>query len=108
GRVVAGPRVTPDADRAITVVDTCCGIPREAIRYIFDMFRQVPGSGGGGVGLGLHLARRLLHVLGGTVRVASEVGKGTWFTVTLPLAARFALRQRRSPPAPLAPSADAA
>src|SRR5207247_359061 len=89
-----------------TVRDTGSGIPPEAIRYIFGMFRQVPGSGG--VGLGLHLARRLLHVLGGTVRVASEVGKGTCFTVTLPLAARFALRQRRRPPAPLAPSADAA
>jgi len=106
--VMLGASLTPEGDLAITVADTGCGIPPEAIRYIFDMFRQVPGSGGGGVGLGLHLARRLLHVLGGTVRVASEVGKGTCFTVTLPLAARFALRQRRRPPAPLAPSADAA
>ena len=108
GHVMLGASLTPEGDLAITVADTGCGIPPEAIRYIFDMFRQVPGSGGGGVGLGLHLARRLLHVLGGTVRVASEVGKGTCFTVTLPLAARFALRQRRRPPAPLAPSADAA
>src|SRR5437667_3566915 len=108
GHVMLGASLTPEGDLAITVADTGCGIPPEAIRYIFDMFRQVPGSGGGGVGLGLHLARRLLHVLGGTVRVASEVGKGTCFTVTLPLAARFALRQRLRPPAPPAPSAGAA
>jgi signal transduction histidine kinase len=48
------------------------------------MFRQVPGAGGGGVGLGLHLVRRLLQLLGGSISVTSEVGKGTCFTITLP------------------------
>jgi signal transduction histidine kinase len=48
------------------------------------MFHQVPGSGGGGVGLGLHIVRRFVDVLGGRVQVESELGKGTRFTITLP------------------------
>ncbi|HUE30076.1 MAG TPA: ATP-binding protein [Verrucomicrobiae bacterium] len=108
GHVTLGAGLTPAGDLAITVADTGCGIPPDAIHYIFDMFRQVPGSSGGGVGLGLHLVRRLLHVLGGTVSVASEVGKGTCFTVILPLAATTGQRPRRRPPRPIAPSANAA
>src|SRR5438034_1019874 len=107
GHVTLGAGLAPAGDLAITVADTGCGIPSDAIHYIFDMFRQVPGSGGGGVGLGLHLVSRLVHVLGGRVSVASEVGKGTCFTVILPLAASGQRPSRRSP-VPLAPSADAA
>src|SRR5437763_1809955 len=108
GHVTLGAGLTPAGDLAITVADTGCGIPSDAIHYIFDMFRQVPGSGGGGVGLGLHLVSRLVHVLGGTVSVGSEVGKGTCFTVILPLAAASGQRPSRRSPGPLAPSADAA
>ena len=108
GHVTLGAGLTPAGDLAITVADTGCGIPSDAIHYIFDMFRQVPGSGGGGVGLGLHLVSRLVHVLGGTVSVASEVDKGTCFTVILPLAAASGQRPSRRSPVPLAPSADAA
>ncbi len=108
GHVTLGAGLTPAGDLAITVADTGCGIPPDATQYIFDMFRQVPGSGGGGVGLGLHLVRRLVNVLGGTVSVASEVGKGTCFTVILPLAAASGQRPSRRSPGPLAPSADAA
>ena len=84
GSVTLGARVTADGEVAITVADTGCGIPREALAYVFDMFRQVPGTQGGGVGLGLHIVRRFADALGATVRVDSEVGKGTCFTVTLP------------------------
>jgi signal transduction histidine kinase len=75
--------VTASGDLAIAVRDTGCGIPPDARDYIFDMFRQVPGARGGGVGLGLHLVRRLVEVMGGRVVVESEVGRGSCFSVLL-------------------------
>ena len=83
GQVTLAARVTPNGETAISVSDTGHGIPADAIAYIFDMFRQVPGVGGGGVGLGLHLVRRLLDVLGGRIAVESQLGHGTCFTITL-------------------------
>ena len=84
GSVTLAARVTRAGALSISVTDTGRGIPPEAMGYIFDMFRQVPGAGGGGVGLGLHLVRRLLDVLGGSITVESQVGRGSCFTITLP------------------------
>jgi signal transduction histidine kinase len=87
GHVTLAATLTPDGELAITVTDTGSGIPPDAIDRIFDMFHQVPGAGGGGVGLGLHIVRRFIEVLGGRVSVESEVGVGTRFAITLPLTA---------------------
>jgi signal transduction histidine kinase len=82
GEVVVAAAPTADGV-AFTVRDTGVGIPHEALPYVFEMFRQVPGTGGGGVGLGLHIVRRFVDALGGTVEVTSTVGVGTTFVVTL-------------------------
>jgi len=68
---------------AFTVRDTGVGIPEEAMPYVFEMFRQVPGTGGGGVGLGLHIVRRFIDALDGTVAATSTPGVGTTFVVTV-------------------------
>jgi PAS domain S-box-containing protein len=72
----------------IAVSDTGIGIPPHMQEVIFDKFRQADGSftrKHGGSGLGLSIVRDLALIMGGGVRVRSEVGKGSTFTVVLPL-----------------------
>jgi signal transduction histidine kinase len=72
----------------IAVSDTGIGMPKDALDYIFEEFRQVDMSSTrrhGGTGLGLAIVRKLAALLGGDVRAESELGKGSTFTVTLPL-----------------------
>jgi signal transduction histidine kinase len=71
----------------IRVSDTGIGIPPHALHYIFDEFRQVDGSSRrmyGGTGLGLAIVRNLCLMMNGGVKVASELNKGSVFTVSLP------------------------
>jgi two-component system sensor kinase len=76
------------ADWAVIVRDTGIGIPAHAREYIFEEFRQVDGSSKrlyGGTGLGLALVQKLSRALGGSVALETEVGKGSTFSVILPL-----------------------
>ncbi|WP_327023287.1 sensor histidine kinase [Micromonospora sp. NBC_01739] len=69
----------------LVVSDTGAGIPAELQDRVFEEFYQVPGpSRVGGTGLGLPYARRLATLLGGTLELSSEVGRGSTLTVTLP------------------------
>lgn len=77
-----------DGGVEIAVTDTGIGIPPEAMELIFEPFRQADSSSTRshrGVGLGLYIVRRLLDLLGGTIRVESEVGRGSTFRVWLPV-----------------------
>ncbi|MGC9355302.1 MAG: sensor histidine kinase [Mariniphaga sp.] len=67
--------------------DTGRGIPKESIEKIFDRFYQVPDELGQtpGTGLGLAVTNEMVKLMHGEISVESEPGKGTLFTVILPL-----------------------
>ncbi|MFG1656244.1 ATP-binding protein [Micromonospora chersina] len=74
------------ADLVIEVADRGPGIPAEHLAHVFDRFYKVdPARTGPGSGLGLAIARENARLLGGRLDVASEVGRGTRFRLTLPL-----------------------
>ena len=108
-----GGRVTVRATRvgpavALQVVDTGIGIAPEERAAIFEPFRQAErgdAKGYGGVGLGLALVARLTDLLGAEVGLESAVGKGSTFTVRVPLVWRGRsttqlLRPARPPTSP--------
>ncbi len=73
----------------ITVYDNGIGIPAEHLPRVFDRFYQVEDVDirkHGGTGLGLAITKELTELMGGTISVSSEVGKGSTFTIILPLA----------------------
>lgn len=76
-------RVTGEDPVSISVQDTGIGIPAEDLQHIFERFYQ--GRAGkeikrGGVGIGLSMCKRIIELHGGSVKVASIVGKGTTIT----------------------------
>jgi PAS domain S-box-containing protein len=86
GRIIVQARFR-EGGVEFCVSDTGIGIPRDALVSIFEPFRQVEGNGRSsqhGTGLGLHIVKRLVELLGGTVAVESEIGKGSTFRVWVP------------------------
>ncbi len=78
----------------VDIADTGVGIPADKLEAVFEAFTQADNEATrrfGGTGLGLTISRRLCEMLGGSISVISEPGRGSTFTVRLPL---------RQPPAP--------
>ncbi len=100
----AGSSLIPHSSSLIiTVSDTGIGIPEADLPHVFDRFYQVDGSStraGEGTGIGLAHALELVKLMGGEIRVESELGAGTTFTVVLPVRKKAMIDLLGLPPTP--------
>lgn len=86
GGVKVEIRISPRQHLIIYVSDTGRGMSQADCQRIFDAFTRLPNEQGKeGVGLGLSITREVVQMLGGTITVTSEEGKGSCFTVSLPI-----------------------
>jgi two-component system sensor histidine kinase EvgS len=82
----AASPICANIDLSITVEDTGIGIPKQYQTEIFDAFKQKDGQSTkrfGGTGLGLSITKRLVEMMGGTIRVDSEENRGSRFHIRL-------------------------
>jgi PAS domain S-box-containing protein len=86
GQVVVQSEITEAGRITITVMDTGCGIPPDHQQKIFNVFHRAPSGVPEGVGLGLAIAKGLVELQGGQIWVHSELGRGSRFSFTLPIA----------------------
>jgi CheY-like chemotaxis protein len=88
GRIMMTAHREGDAELRISVTDSGIGISPEALPRIFEEFQQADNTTTrqyGGTGLGLSISRKLARLLGGDLTAASEAGKGSTFTLTIPM-----------------------
>lgn len=94
GEVRLALSISPAKELVITVSDTGVGVPASEVDDIFNMFHQVHrgdtlSTENRGAGLGLAICRGIVEHYGGTISLASQVGKGSTFTVVLPVSSEY-------------------
>ena len=92
GHIITNVSVSPPRDKTafvtISVTDTGIGIEPEKIDQVFNKFTQADGSTTrvyGGTGLGLSISKAIIEMMGGRISARSELGKGSTFTINLPM-----------------------
>jgi signal transduction histidine kinase len=89
GRIEVSSRPVPHGKQVqFEISDTGAGIPSEALPMLFEKFQQLDSSVTrpyAGLGLGLYIAKKFTELLGGKLSVSTELGKGSKFTVALPV-----------------------
>jgi CheY-like chemotaxis protein/CHASE3 domain sensor protein len=88
----------------LAVTDSGIGIPEDQREAVFEAFHQIDGSVSrrhGGTGLGLAISRDLAHLLGGKLRLASTLGKGSTFSFDIPLEPPVAKPRAATPDVPV-------
>ncbi len=91
GEVRVSARATPSGEAQISISDTGIGIPSQDLPRIFERFYRVDAARSrqvGGTGLGLSIVRHVVEGMNGSVKVETQLGKGSTFTITLPAADR--------------------
>ncbi|TBW09808.1 CBS domain-containing protein [Azotobacter chroococcum subsp. isscasi] len=91
GRILVKTWAEPDA-LCLSVQDDGCGMPPEVLKRIFDPFYTTKPVGQG-TGLGLSISFKIIQDHGGSIQVASEVGRGTRFLIRLPLTQAASLQR---------------
>jgi len=87
GEITLSTNAANEETVKITIEDSGCGIPQENIEKIFTPFFSTKPAGQG-TGMGLALCRGIIERLGGSISVASDIGRCTVFTVCLPIDSR--------------------
>jgi two-component system NtrC family sensor kinase len=88
GTIAIKTRCTSDGTVETSITDNGCGIPEDHLKHLFEPFFTSGKTQG--TGLGLSIAYGIVTKCGGDIRVRSEVGKGSTFTVGLPMKYRLA------------------
>jgi signal transduction histidine kinase/DNA-binding response OmpR family regulator len=109
GKIILAASHDGEANLRISVIDTGIGISAEALPRIFKEFQQADTSTTrqyGGTGLGLSISRNLARLLGGDLTIESELGKGSTFTLILPIQYRSKSLPQIDTPIPAAVSGE--